>query len=134
MTSHSTLERNGFVFLWYHAEGIDPVWEPPEIDEVASGQWKYCGRSEHFVNAHIEVRRRDLNYERSLIRFSKSCRFEHNFAFLQSQPKILPALLYSNSLSDSLYGGMRNIRFPHTPFMNFIINCPENLWYTLLSK
>jgi len=55
MTSYSTLERHGFVFLWYHAEGIDPVWEPPEIEEIASGQWKYCGRSEHFVNAHIEV-------------------------------------------------------------------------------
>jgi len=55
VTSYSTLERNGFVFLWYHAEGIDPIWEPPEIEEVVSGQWKYCGRSEHFVNAHIEV-------------------------------------------------------------------------------
>jgi len=53
--SYVTLERNGFVFLWYHAEGIDPIWEPPEIEEIASGQWKYCGRSEHFVNAHIEV-------------------------------------------------------------------------------
>jgi len=65
VTSYSTLERNGFVFLWYHAEGIDPAWEPPEIDEVASGQWKYCGRSEHFVNAHIEVP--------VLIMLSKSC-------------------------------------------------------------
>ena len=55
MTSYVTLERNGFVFLWYHAEGIDPVWEPPEIEEVAGGQWKYCGRSEHHINAHIEV-------------------------------------------------------------------------------
>jgi len=53
--SYVTLERNGFVLLWYHAEGVDPVWEPPEIDEVTSGQWKYCGRSEHFVNAHIEA-------------------------------------------------------------------------------
>ena len=55
LKSYITLERNGFVFLWHHAEDIDPVWEPPEIDEIASGQWKYCGRSEHFVNAHIEV-------------------------------------------------------------------------------
>ena len=53
--SYVTLERNGFVFLWYHAEGIDPVWEPPEIEEIAGGQWKYCGRSEHHINAHIEV-------------------------------------------------------------------------------
>jgi len=53
--SYVTLERNGFVFLWYHAEGVDPVWEPPDIDEIASGQWKYCGRSEHHINAHIEV-------------------------------------------------------------------------------
>lgn len=53
--SYSTLERNGFVLLWHHAEGVDPVWEPPEIDEISSGQWKYCGRSEHHINAHIEV-------------------------------------------------------------------------------
>jgi len=57
VTSYSTMERNGFVFIWYHAEGIDPGWEPPEIDKVGSGLWKYCGRSEHFINAHIEVRK-----------------------------------------------------------------------------
>ena len=54
--SYVTLERNGFVFLWYHAEDVDPVWEPPDIDQIAAGQWKYCGRSEHHINAHIEVR------------------------------------------------------------------------------
>ena len=55
MKSYSTLERNGFVFVWYHAEGVDPAWEPPQLDQVAGGQWKYCGRSEHHINAHIEV-------------------------------------------------------------------------------
>lgn len=53
--SYISLERNGFIFMWHHAEGIEPNWEPPEIEEISRGEWTYRGRSEHFVNAHIEV-------------------------------------------------------------------------------
>ena len=88
MKSYSTMERNGFVFLWHHAEDIDPVWEPPEIDEIASGQWKYCGRSEHFVNAHIEVRRRTVAGWVFVVSF--------NVSPLQFQPTIG---------NDTTYGG-----------------------------
>jgi len=49
------MERNGFIFLWHHAEGLEPTWEPPEIEEITQGKWKYHGRTEHFVSAHIEV-------------------------------------------------------------------------------
>lgn len=54
VTAYSTMERNGFIFLWHHAEGLEPTWEPPEIEEITQGKWKYHGRTEHFVSAHIE--------------------------------------------------------------------------------
>ena len=28
---------------------------PPEIEEIGRGEWTYRGRSEHIINAHIEV-------------------------------------------------------------------------------
>ena len=54
--SYHTLELNGFVYIWYHAEGIEPTWTPPEVEEITRGEWAYRGRTEHHVNAHIEVR------------------------------------------------------------------------------
>ena len=54
--SYHTLELNGFVYIWYHAEGIEPTWTPPEIEEITRREWGYRGRTEHIVNAHIEVR------------------------------------------------------------------------------
>lgn len=47
-------EANGWVYLWYHAEGIDPTWTIPDIEEIMKGTWVYKGRTEHHVNAHIE--------------------------------------------------------------------------------
>ena len=57
--SYTVLERNGFVYMWYHAEGVEPYWEPPELEEITSGEWKYRGRTEHEINCHIEVRLAD---------------------------------------------------------------------------
>lgn len=54
VNSYCSQEKNGFIFLWFHAEGCDPLWEPPDIEEVMKDVWKYCGRSEHIINAHIE--------------------------------------------------------------------------------
>ncbi|KAJ8300919.1 hypothetical protein KUTeg_022438, partial [Tegillarca granosa] len=52
--SYVTLETNGWIYLWHHAEGIEPNWTPPALDEVNNGNWTYRGRSEHYVNSHIE--------------------------------------------------------------------------------
>lgn len=49
-------EVNGWLYMWYHAEGLDPTWKLPEIEEISNGSWVYRGRTEHMVNAHIEVR------------------------------------------------------------------------------
>lgn len=48
------LETNGWVHVWFHAEDAEPTWTPPELESITSGQWKYSGRSEHYINAHIE--------------------------------------------------------------------------------
>ncbi|XP_046360935.1 cholesterol 7-desaturase nvd-like [Haliotis rufescens] len=47
-------ELNGWIYLWHHAEGIDPAWMLPELEEISNGSWTYRGRSEHIINAHIE--------------------------------------------------------------------------------
>ncbi len=52
--AYNTLELNGYVNIWHHAEGSDPTWTPPEFEEITNGTWKYRGRTEHYVNAHIE--------------------------------------------------------------------------------
>lgn len=52
MKRWESCEANGFVFVWYHAENETPSWYPP-VDE-AIRKWTYRGRSEHYVNAHIQ--------------------------------------------------------------------------------
>lgn len=48
-------EINGMVFVWYHCDRIEPTWTIPEKEEITKKQWVYQGRTEHYVNAHIEV-------------------------------------------------------------------------------
>ncbi|GFS09566.1 chlorophyllide a oxygenase [Elysia marginata] len=52
--SHIVTELNGWIYLWHHAEGLEPNWSVPEIEEIATGQWTYRGRTEHHINCHIE--------------------------------------------------------------------------------
>lgn len=54
--SYTSTEVNGWIYLWYHAEGSEPTWKIPVIPEIQQGQWVYKGRTEHYINCHIEVR------------------------------------------------------------------------------
>ncbi|OCT66861.1 cholesterol 7-desaturase nvd-like [Xenopus laevis] len=47
-------ELNGMVFVWYHCDAIEPTWSVPEQEEITKKEWVYHGRTEHYVNAHIE--------------------------------------------------------------------------------
>uniref|UniRef100_A0A4W3J4N6 cholesterol 7-desaturase n=3 Tax=Callorhinchus milii TaxID=7868 RepID=A0A4W3J4N6_CALMI len=49
-----TCELNGMVFVWYHCDGINPTWSIDGQEEIQSGQWVYRGRTEHYVNSHIQ--------------------------------------------------------------------------------
>lgn len=55
LTSWPCLERNCTIYLWYHAEGIEPTWTPDNIEEIKNGMWTYRGYTQHEINAHIEV-------------------------------------------------------------------------------
>ena len=48
-------EINGWIYVWHHAEGVEPTWQIPEVKEITSGKWTYGGRTEHYINSHIEV-------------------------------------------------------------------------------
>nr|XP_018915694.1 PREDICTED: cholesterol 7-desaturase-like isoform X2 [Bemisia tabaci] len=47
-------EVNDLIFVWYHAEGEDPTWEPQPVKQISNGDWWFIGRSEHMINAHIQ--------------------------------------------------------------------------------
>lgn len=53
--SWPSYEVNGQILIWFHCDGEDPHWTVPEQQEITSGEWVYRGRTEHFVNAHIQV-------------------------------------------------------------------------------
>lgn len=49
------IEKNSTIYIWYHAEGIEPTWTPDDIEEIENGTWTYRGYTQHTINAHIEV-------------------------------------------------------------------------------
>lgn len=50
-----SIEINNVIFIWFHADHRDPSWYPELATEIATNQWVYQGRTEHFVNCHIQV-------------------------------------------------------------------------------
>lgn len=48
-----SLEANGYVFIWYHAENETP-WQLPIVQEIEDRKLVYHGRNEYFVNSHIQ--------------------------------------------------------------------------------
>ncbi|XP_061165165.1 cholesterol 7-desaturase nvd-like [Saccostrea echinata] len=52
--SYTSTEVNGWIYLWYHAEGSEPTWSIPTIPEITRKEWVYKGRTEHYINCHIE--------------------------------------------------------------------------------
>lgn len=47
-----TLERNGFIFVWWDPSGRTPWYEIPEIEEVADADWSAPDWYEWTVKAH----------------------------------------------------------------------------------
>ncbi|XP_067136911.1 cholesterol 7-desaturase nvd-like [Centruroides vittatus] len=52
--SWKTIEQNGFIYVWHHAEGQPLLWKLPVIQEIENGRMLYKGRSEQIVNCHIQ--------------------------------------------------------------------------------
>ena len=55
VTSWPVFEANGVIHVWHHAEGEPPSWYPPTYEQIASGHYRYRGRTEHLVAAHVQV-------------------------------------------------------------------------------
>ncbi|XP_067119012.1 cholesterol 7-desaturase nvd-like [Centruroides vittatus] len=49
-----SIEQNGFIYVWYHAENEPPLWKPPVVPEIENRLMQYIGRSEHVANCHIQ--------------------------------------------------------------------------------
>ena len=47
-----TVERNGVVLVWYHAEGKTPDFEIPEVEEATSPDWSEPDCHEFVVKSH----------------------------------------------------------------------------------
>lgn len=45
---------NGLVFVWHHAEGEAPSWQPQPVAQVEDGSWSFVGRNEFLVSCHIQ--------------------------------------------------------------------------------
>jgi cholesterol 7-desaturase len=50
-----SLERNQVIFVWYHAENIEPTWEPPIIKEIDENMYYRHGKSEEYARCHPQV-------------------------------------------------------------------------------
>lgn len=69
----TSCEVNGQIYVWYHCDGTDPEWSVPEQPEISKGEWVYRGRTEHFINAHIQVSEGKQRQDLSLVGFSRPC-------------------------------------------------------------
>ena len=48
-------EVNHFIFVWYHAEGLEPAWKIESREEIEKGAWRLHGRTDMMVSCHIQV-------------------------------------------------------------------------------
>lgn len=53
--SWPTCEVNKQILVLFHCDGEGPQWIVPEQPEITNDEWVYRGRTEHFINAHIQV-------------------------------------------------------------------------------
>jgi len=47
-------EKNGMVFVWYHAEGKPPEWDFPELPEIGHPDWSEPRTFEQELVAHVQ--------------------------------------------------------------------------------
>lgn len=52
--TYPVIERNGFIYTWYHPHGEAPTWEPPEVEDITSGDFSGPKRTGHTVRAGIQ--------------------------------------------------------------------------------
>jgi hypothetical protein len=48
------MERNGLVLAWYHPHDEPPMWEVPEVAELAHPDWSTVIRTEYTIDASVQ--------------------------------------------------------------------------------
>lgn len=48
------LERNHMIFVWHHADGADPDWEPAEVPELNDQGWSEVRFAEFETPVHVQ--------------------------------------------------------------------------------
>jgi len=54
LTTYPSVERNGFVYVWFHADQEEPSWTVPDEFENAHTDFKYQGRTEYYINCNAQ--------------------------------------------------------------------------------
>lgn len=54
MKTWTSVEVNGWIIVWHHAERARPSWKVPEIPEISTGVWTLKGENTNIINTHIE--------------------------------------------------------------------------------
>eukprot|EP00455_Lapot_gusevi_P038996 TRINITY_DN4368_c0_g2_i1.p1 TRINITY_DN4368_c0_g2~~TRINITY_DN4368_c0_g2_i1.p1 ORF type:complete len:419 (+),score=112.61 TRINITY_DN4368_c0_g2_i1:83-1339(+) len=50
--SYPILERHKMIMVWFHVDGTEPEWFPPEMEGIEDMNWH--GRTRHHVAAHVQ--------------------------------------------------------------------------------
>jgi 3-ketosteroid 9alpha-monooxygenase subunit A len=50
----TTVERNGAILIWHHAEGAPPSWQVPDVPEWGSDEWTPPMRTRYRVRTHAQ--------------------------------------------------------------------------------
>jgi nitrite reductase/ring-hydroxylating ferredoxin subunit len=54
LATWTTVERNGAIFAWHHADGLPPSWEVPVVPEWGAEGWSAPVRRSFRVRAHCQ--------------------------------------------------------------------------------
>jgi phenylpropionate dioxygenase-like ring-hydroxylating dioxygenase large terminal subunit len=71
--SYPLIERNGLLLAWYHPDGVDPMWEIPEIEEFSG------------VEAYTEAAYREFDVEAPWQEMAENGADSAHFGFVHGQ-------------------------------------------------
>ena len=108
-----TLERNGMVFVWYHAEGKPPEWEPPLMPEIGHAEWSEPRTFEMVMPAHVQDTHENNNDP-------------VHFQFVHRNPQTPPSEL--EYFADGRHYRMVSEFESVTPFGNFQTKLVRDSW------
>ncbi|XP_023213515.1 uncharacterized protein LOC111616323, partial [Centruroides sculpturatus] len=115
--SWETIEQNGFIYVWHHADSKPPLWKPPVIPEIENRLMAYIGRSEHVINCHIQEMMEnpaDYAHLECLHKFGLSSKITHHpenwQRFIQLIANISPTPVCEENFHCAKYEGVMAVK------------------------